>query len=477
MIRESSLPFDTLVGTSATQGTMSRGRLRGTPFVAEPACDSPSELRALTRFDRWCRERLVKLASVLKGGRLIWVDADGEHRPAAKKAIGSVSATECRIVVSDPAAYRKILFQGDLGFADALVDGLLHCNQLTELVRLFARNVGQVDQLGRHRANMRGLVGKLQHWLRRNNRRNAKKNIAAHYDLSNQFFGLWLDPTMSYSSGVFGDLPEGNGTPASGSYHRSRVSMQEASEEKLRRLCEKLDLKASDHLVEIGCGWGGLAIYAAQNYGCRVTGVTLSREQWAFATRRVQELGLEDRIDLRLCDYRDLEGRYDKLVSVEMIEAVGHQYLDQYFDKCCSLLKPEGRMALQAITIAEHRWASYQKNVDFIREYIFPGGSLPSVGSVLRSVAQSSDFRPTHLEDMGLHYAETLRRWRTAFHGCLEQVQELGFDDRFVRMWDYYLAYCEGAFEEGHIGTVQLVLDRGASRHQAMGTTQRLGTE
>lgn len=365
-----------------------------------------------------------------------------------------------------------IVLQGDLGFADALVSGYLRCDRLASLIRLMARNVGQVDRLSRKRWNFRGLVSKVRHWLRRNSRNNAKKNIAAHYDLSNPFFELWLDPTMSYSSGIFEDLSE---LGRESGYLKSRQSTEQASLEKLRRLCEKLDLKSGDHLLEIGCGWGGLAIYAAENYGCRVTGVTLSRQQLELAKQRVGERGLEDKIDLRLCDYRDLNGQYDKLVSVEMIEAVGHQFLDQYFATCCQLLKSDGRMALQAITIAEHRWAEYQANVDFIREYIFPGGSLPCVGSMMTSIAKVTDFRPTHLEDIGLHYAETLRRWRSEFHERLPEIRALGFDDSFIRMWDYYLAYCEGAFEEGHIGTVQLVLDRGQARHQVMATARRLG--
>lgn len=236
--------------------------------------------------------------------------------------------------------------------------------------------------------------------------------------------------------------------------------MEEASRLKLDRICEKLELGPDDHLLEIGCGWGGLAIHAAQNYGCRVTGVTLSPAQLEIALKRVQEAGLEDRIDLRLMDYRDVQGQFDKLVSVEMIEAVGHQFLDEYFSTCCRLLKPAGRMVLQGITIVDQRYPDYLQQVDFIREYIFPGGCLISTSAVMQSVARGTDFRMVHLEDIGQHYAETLRRWRSEFRNQVPQIRELGFDDRFFRMWDYYLAYCEAGFVEGHVGTVQIVLDR-----------------
>lgn len=423
-----------------------------------------------TRSQAWFRDRLVAATEQLAGTAIRWVDAEGPHG----KAFESDSQEErIEIQVLRPEAYRMIALHGELGFGDAVVEGFVHCNRMAALVRLLARNVDQLDRLGRRRSNWRNWLARFRHWSRRNNQKNSRRNIAAHYDLSNDFFGLWLDPTMSYSSAVFSDLPGGN-AEATG-YQQSRQPLETASQEKLRRLCEKLDLKPGDHLVEIGCGWGGLALFAAQHYGCRVTGVTLSQEQLKFAQERVLQAGLQDRIDLRLCDYRELEGQYDKLVSVEMIEAVGHQYLDQYFQKCCQLLKPEGRMAIQAITIAEHRLAGYLKNVDFIREYIFPGGSLPSVGSMMESVARVTDFRPTHLEDIGLHYAETLRRWRLAFHEALTEIRQLDFDERFIRMWDYYLAYCEGAFEEGHIGTVQLVLDRSRGRHQVVETGERLG--
>jgi cyclopropane-fatty-acyl-phospholipid synthase len=255
---------------------------------------------------------------------------------------------------------------------------------------------------------------------------------------------LWLDDTWSYSSGVFSS---------------PNTTLRDASIEKLDRVCRKLDLRRGDHLLEIGTGWGGLAIHAAQHYGCRVTTTTISRQQFDLASRRIEAAGLTERITLLLHDYRDLTGRFDKLASIEMIEAVGHQYLDTYFRKCAQLLTPEGSMVLQAIVMPERHYEEYLHSVDFIRRYIFPGGSLPSLASVLESVGRSSQLRFVHAEDFAPHYAETLRRWRKAFRERLADVRTLGYSDELIRLWDYYLCYCEAAFEERHIGVVQIQFD------------------
>lgn len=265
---------------------------------------------------------------------------------------------------------------------------------------------------------------------------------------------------MTYSSGVFPTLNLVDGP--SGPEWQSPESMETASREKIDLLCRKLDLQPDDHLVEIGCGWGALAIHAATQYGCRVTGVTLSPAQLEIAQQRVAAAGLQDRVTLQLMDYRDLTGQFDKLVSVEMIEAVGFEFHDEYFRTCCRLLKPNGRMAFQGITILDQRYAHYLSQIDFIREYIFPGGCLISNTEVMRSVTRVSDFRLVDTQEIGLHYAETLRRWRCDFHRQWSAITELGFDERFFRLWDYYLAYCEAGFAEGHVGTVQMVLDRPA---------------
>jgi cyclopropane-fatty-acyl-phospholipid synthase len=293
----------------------------------------------------------------------------------------------------------------------------------------------------------------LKHWLRRNTRSGSRRNIAAHYDLSNEFFALMLDRTMTYSSGLF---------------ESPHASLEEASLAKYDRICRKLRLRSSDHVLEIGCGWGGFAAHAAREYGCRVTATTVSRQQFDFARERLHQEGLSGRVELLLQDYRDLKGCYDRLVSIEMIEAVGERYLDVFFAQCNRLTKPDGAMALQAITIPDHRYDRYRRSVDFIQRYVFPGGFLPSISAIGKSLQRGTDFRLDHLEDFGLHYAETLRIWRENFWANIQQVRRLGFDDRFVRTWHYYLCYCEAAFRERQIGVCQLTLARPDDRRVAV---------
>jgi len=296
-------------------------------------------------------------------------------------------------------------------------------------------------------------IRKLLHWVNRNTRSGSRRNIAAHYDLGNDFFRLWLDPTMMYSSAVF---------------ERDDMSLEEASLAKLDRICRKLELSPNDHVLEIGTGWGGFAVYAASQYGCRVTTTTISREQYEYAKQRVEEAGLQDRVELLLKDYRDLDGKYDKLVSIEMIEAVGNEFMDTYFDQCARLLREDGMMLLQAITIADQRYKSALKSVDFIQRYIFPGGFLPSVTAILQSVTASSNMRIYHLEDIGAHYAETLKRWREAFARNLNRIWSMGYGEEFLRMWHYYYCYCEGGFKERAIGTVQVLFVKPGSRREPL---------
>jgi cyclopropane-fatty-acyl-phospholipid synthase len=278
--------------------------------------------------------------------------------------------------------------------------------------------------------------------LRRNGRARSRRQIAAHYDLGNDFFARFLDPTLTYSAGVF-EHPE--------------ATMEEASLAKIDRLCRWLDLGPEDHLLEIGTGWGAFAIRAASRYGCRVTTTTLSKEQAAWARERIAERGLEARIEVLEQDYRDLEGRYDKLVSVEMIEAVGHAHFETYFRRCEELLSPDGLMAIQAIVIADRHYEAARSHEDFIKRYIFPGGCLPSLEVIGRHVGRATDLRVRRVDDVTAHYAETLRRWRTAFHAAAPDIRAMGYPESFLRMWDFYLAYCEGGFEERHIGTVQML--------------------
>jgi cyclopropane-fatty-acyl-phospholipid synthase len=290
---------------------------------------------------------------------------------------------------------------------------------------------------------------KLFHWVNRNTHEGARRNIAAHYDLGNDFFSLWLDESMMYSSAIF---------------ERPDMSLHEAQQARLEHICQKLQLRPDDHVVEIGTGWGGFAMHAARNYGCRVTTTTISAEQYELAWQRVVDAGLHDRITLLLDDFRDLEGKYDKLVSIEMIEAIGHDLFVPYFRKCSELLKPDGAMLIQAITIADQQYEEYRKSVDFIQRYIFPGGHLPSLGVMTDAAARHTDMRLLGLEDIGLHYATTLNRWRENFIAQLDQVRRMGYPEPFIRMWEYYLCYCEGAFLERAISDVQVVFTKPHSR-------------
>ncbi|MES1196693.1 MAG: cyclopropane-fatty-acyl-phospholipid synthase family protein, partial [Steroidobacter sp.] len=284
---------------------------------------------------------------------------------------------------------------------------------------------------------------KLFHFWNRNSRAGSARNIAAHYDIGNDFYKLMLDETMAYSCGMFA-------TPQS--------TLHEASVEKFDAACRKLKLKPGDHLLEIGTGWGGMAIHAAKNYGCHVTTTTISKEQYEFAKEKVHAAGLQDRITLLLDDYRDLQGQYDKLVSIEMIEAVGANYLDTYLRKCASLLKPNGTMLLQAITLQDQFYDQALKSVDFIQRYIFPGSFIPSVTAISTFMTRVTDFKIAHLEDFGSHYATTLRHWRERFFAALPEVRKLGYPDSFIRLWEYYLCYCEGGFTERQLGVVQMLL-------------------
>ncbi|MDJ0766906.1 MAG: cyclopropane-fatty-acyl-phospholipid synthase family protein, partial [Myxococcota bacterium] len=291
--------------------------------------------------------------------------------------------------------------------------------------------------LARFAQPLRGLL----HSLNRNTRKGSRKNIAAHYDLSNEFFSLFLDRTMTYSCGIF---------------ERTDSSLEEASIAKYDRLCRKLEITETDHVVEIGTGWGGFAIHAAQNYGCRVTTCTISKEQHKLATERIAEAGLSDRVTVLLRDYRDLDGDFDKLVSIEMIEAVGHQYFKTFFEKCASLLNPHGRAAIQAITIQDRFYEEARREVDFIKKYIFPGSCMTAV-SVLSDAARDTDLRLVHLEDITPHYAQTLLRWRENFLSNWKRIKPLGFSEEFRRLWEFYFCYCEGGFEEAVLGDVQML--------------------
>ena len=365
---------------------------------------------------------------------------------------------EATIDILDSRFYRGILLRGSVGAAEAYVAGWWKTEDLTAVVRVLARNLDSVDSMdsGLQWLSKPFLWG--YHLLNWNSLEGARKNISAHYDLSNEFFEKMLDPTMCYSCGIFE-------TPDS--------TLEEASIEKMDRLCRKLYLKPEDHLLEIGTGWGGLAIHAAKNYGCKVTTTTISREQHAMARKRIDEAGLQNQIDLKLEDYRNLAGQYDKIVSVEMIEAIGKSQFGIFWKRCSELLRPGGRMALQSITIQDHRFESAAREVDFIKRYIFPGSCIPSVSALLGAAAQSSDLRLVHLEEIGSHYVRTLAEWRKNVHDHYQEVLSLGLDEAFLRLWDYYLCYCEGGFAERSIGDAQLILERpGAVTAPILGAIQ-----
>ncbi|HUO66789.1 MAG TPA: cyclopropane-fatty-acyl-phospholipid synthase family protein [Gammaproteobacteria bacterium] len=361
-------------------------------------------------------------------------------------AYGSGAPT-ARVVVHDARTYTELALGGTIGAAEAYMQGLWDADDLTALIRVLLRNRTVLDGFETGTARLKAPLHRLLHWLNRNTRGGSRRNIAAHYDLGNDFFALWLDDSMMYSSAIF---------PAADS------TLEEASAAKNELICRKLALSPDDRLLEIGTGWGGFALHAARRHGARVTSVTISREQHELARRRVHDAGLADRVDVLLADYRELDpavhGRFDKLVSIEMIEAVGHKYQPAFFAKCAEMLAPHGAMLLQAITIADQQYERARRSVDFIQRYIFPGSCLTSITHMAALLTSATDMRIAHLEDIGPHYARTLSQWRARFEARLVEVRALGYPESFVRMWRYYFCYCEAGFLERVIGDVHLLL-------------------
>ena len=395
---------------------------------------------SLTRNQSIARAMLFKLLRGLNEGCLR-IHEQGELFQFG----GQIDHTDlvADIYVHDAQLYSDVIFGGSVGAGEAYMSGFWSTPNLTQVTRLFVRNIDALDAMDSKQSLVGQYLLKIFHWFNRNTKEGSRKNISAHYDLGNDFFRIFLDKTMMYSAAIY-PAPE--------------ASLAEASLYKLQRVCEKLQLSPDDHLLEIGTGWGGMAIYAAQHYGCRVTTTTISREQRDYALAKVADAGLSDRITVLFDDYRDLQGQFSKLVSIEMIEAVGHEHYDQYFSTCSRLLAPNGLMLLQAITIADQRYDMARKTVDFIQRYIFPGGSLPSIAVISDFAKRKTDMNILHIEDIGDHYAQTLKQWREAFNDKLEAVRAQGFDERFIRMWEFYLCYCEGGFIERSIGTAQVLL-------------------
>ena len=389
--------------------------------------------------DRLAFKLVIQQLKKIQLGRLVLIDRDQQF------VFGVEGDLIARIHIHDRSFYSDIAFGGSIGAGEAYMRGAWSCDDLVTLVRLLVRNINVVDDMEGGTAALTRPFQKLFHWVNRNTREGARRNISAHYDLGNDFFSSWLDSSMMCSSAIF---------------PTEDASLHEAQIYRLNHICNQLQLSSSDHLVEIGTGWGSMAIHAVHNFGCRVTTTTLSLEQYEHTLERVKKAGLEDQITVLLQDYRDLEGTFDKLVSIEMIEAIGWQQFDTYFAKCGELLKPGGRLLIQAITIADQRYENAKRSVDFIQRYIFPGSNLPSISAMTSSIARKSDLLVTGLEDIGLHYAKTLRYWRQAFLDQLPLVREMGYSDDFIRMWEFYLCYCEGGFLERAISDVHLIADR-----------------
>jgi len=403
-----------------------------------------------SRMQRFARQLLLKRMARLELGTLEVHDAEGVERFGDETRQPELHA---RIEVLHPQFWADAVFGGTASAGEAYIHGLWKCDDLTALVRIMVANRHVLEDVDGGATRLADLGRRIGHWLNRNSRTGSRRNISAHYDLGNELFALFLDPTMNYSCGIF---------------ESAHASMEQASIAKMDAICRKLDLGPADHLLEIGTGWGGLAIHAASRYGCRVTTTTISREQHALAADRIRAAGLDDRVELLLRDYRELEGTYDKLVSVEMIEAVGHQYLDTYFRTCSRLLKPDGLMLLQSITIRDELYEQALKAVDFIQRFVFPGGFLPSVAAMSASLARTTDLQLLHLQDIGLHYATTLKKWRERFFENVDAVRALGYPDSFVRLWEFYLCYCEGAFLERNIGNVQMLLAKPRNRRASL---------
>lgn len=410
-----------------------------------PATPKPKGLDGLAK------KILLKKLAHLQMGKLHIVDGQDHYHFGQDIEVFGLTNLSVRIDILHPQFYSDVVFGGSIGAGEAYMSQYFECDNLTALIRLMVRNQSLLDNIEKGFAKLTIPLQKFFHFLHRNTQSGSKKNIAAHYDLGNDFFELMLDETMMYSSGI---------------YKKASEKLAQASINKLEAICEKLDLKKHDHILEIGTGWGGFAIFAAKNYGCQVTTTTISEQQYQYALKRVKDAGLEHKVSVLKKDYRALQGEYDKLVSIEMIEAVGYQFYDIFFSQCARLLKPQGMMLIQAITIADQRFDSAIKSVDFIQRYIFPGSCIPSTTAILKSLSKSTDLRVYDLHDIGASYAKTLAAWRKNVHQNRANIVAMGYPEKFLRMWDFYLCYCEGGFEERALSDVQMLLIKPLNRRE-----------
>lgn len=404
----------------------------------------------LSLTERLCRHAVLEAFAGMPAGHLQLTLPDGSSRSFGQEH----HLPPARIRVLNERFFSRCVKSGDIGFGEAFVDGDWETDDIARVISWFLLNVENSPTLSGSRKpswklNLFRLANRMRHLFRRNHKDGSRENIHAHYDLGNEFYGLWLDRTMSYSSAIF-DSPD--------------QSMESAQFAKYEALCRQLKLTSDTHILEVGCGWGGFAEHAVNNHGCRVTAVTISQEQFDFAKRRFQDAGIANRIDLQLIDYRDIKGSYDRIVSIEMLEAVGDEFYDTFFRQCQTLLKPDGLMALQYITCPDSRFDEFKRGVDWIQKHIFPGSLLPSVNRVGESLNRTGELFLHNLRDIGNSYALTLKLWRNEFNARLDEVKKLGFDHEFIRKWNYYLAYCEAAFSKRNISVVQAIYTRPNNR-------------
>jgi cyclopropane-fatty-acyl-phospholipid synthase len=410
------------------------------PADAESLVPSRQQASAVGALERLLRGRLLRKLAHLRGGRLALEDACGTA--TVGEVVAGGAALTVRFAVTDPRCYRLLAAQGSVGAGEAYARGWWHSDDLVGLVRLLVRNRALLDGMETGSARFGGWLLRVAHALQANTRHGSRRNVAAHYDLGNEFFALFLSGDLMYSSALWAGEED---------------TLELASERKLERICEKLQLRPNQRVLEIGSGWGGFALHAARHYGCHVTTTTISAEQYRLTAQRAAALGLTQRVSVLQQDYRDLRGAFDRVVSVEMIEAVGAQYLEGYFGQIGRLLRPDGLALLQAITIEDHRYIQALRSVDFIKRHIFPGSFIPSLAALLMAKTRACTLGLIHQEDFGLSYARTLRAWRQRFMAQLPQARAQGFDEQFLRAWEFYLAYCEGGFRERSVGVSQLL--------------------
>lgn len=420
---------------------------RRLPVNTKPIPMSPMTIKRVppSLVERRCQGVVSRLLSHIREGALQMQLPDG-----SSQVLGDHRLPPSAIInVRDHGFFRRLAFGGEVGLGESYMAGEWESPSVADVLKVLMTNQESIRSGSMLLASTSQLLDNLRHFARENSHFGSQRNIRKHYDLSNDFFQLFLDESMTYSCGIFRSETE---------------NLEQAQRNKLRAMITKARIGADDHVLEIGCGWGGFALEAVRKTGCRVTGITISKEQHALALQRVAEAGLQDRITLLLRDYRHVEGQFDRIVSIEMLEAVGHKYFGDFFRCCDRLLKPQGLAVLQTITIPDHRYDRYRKGCDWIQKHIFPGGHLPSLGALCEAMAGNSRFVVEHLENIGIHYARTLREWRLRFEKNIDRVVELGFDRPFQRKWLYYLSFCEAAFATRSLGDLQLVLTRPNNR-------------